>query len=97
MKKMGIPRETKIAKHYDKHGALKEIMDEPIEMSLETELRKSILSGRRRRKLTNMSIKVDPLQIRAIKKVATMKSIPYQTLIRHWLSQSIKKELHIEN
>ncbi len=97
MKKKGIQKEIQTAKYYDKRGALGEILDEPIEMGLETELRKSILSGKRRRKLTNISIKVDPLQIQAIKKVATMKSIPYQTLIRHWLSQGIRKELHIEN
>jgi len=36
------------------------------------------------------------LQIQAIKKVATMKSIPYQTLIRHWLSENLRKELHIK-
>jgi len=45
--------------------------------------------------LKNISIKMDPLQVQAIKKVATMKSIPYQTLIRHWLSENLKKELHI--
>ncbi len=38
-------------------------------------------------------IKVDPLHNMAIKKLATMKSIPYQTLIRHWLAGEIKKEL----
>ena len=97
MKKRGVAKEIMAAKYYDKRRVLKEILDEPIEMGLETELRTSILSGKRRRKLTNISIKVDPLQIQAIKKVATMKSIPYQTLIRHWLSQGIKKELHIEN
>jgi len=40
--------------------------------------------------------KNDPLQITAIKKLANMKSIPYQTLIRHWLAQDIKKELETE-
>ena len=29
----------------------------------------------------------------AIKKLATMKSMSYQTLIRHWLAEEIKKEL----
>jgi predicted DNA binding CopG/RHH family protein len=43
-----------------------------------------------------ISIKVDPLQIQAIKKVAAMKSIPYQILIRHWLSQNLKEELQIK-
>ena len=95
MKKKKIPDESLDAKYYDEHGVLEEIIEEPLEMSLETELRKAILSGKRRRNLKNISIKMDPLQIQAIKKVATMKSIPYQTLIRHWLSENLKRELHI--
>ncbi len=95
MKKKILLDESAEAKYYDVHGALKEIIDEPIEMSLDTELKKAILSGKRKRNLKNISIKMDPLQIRAIRKVATMKSIPYQTLIRHWLSENLKKELHI--
>ena len=85
----------KEAEYYEKHDVLKEITGEHVEMSLETELRASILSGKRKAKLKNISVKMDPLQIRAIKKIATMKAIPYQTLIRHWLSQYIKRELHI--
>jgi hypothetical protein len=95
MKKKALLKDTREAKYYDKHGVLKEIVDEPVEMSLETELRETILSGKRKKRLKNISIKVDPLQIQAIKKVAAMKSIPYQTLIRHWLSQNLKEELHI--
>jgi predicted DNA binding CopG/RHH family protein len=64
---------------------MKDLIDEPMEMSLKTELRRSILS-----------IKIDPLQIQAIKKVAAMKPVPYQILIRHWLSQNLKEELHIK-
>ena len=97
MKRKGaISKEITKAQYYDRHGVLKEIIDEPVEMSLRTELRRSILLGKRKRKLKNISIKVDPLQIQAIKKVAAMKSIPYQILIRHWLSQNIKEELHID-
>jgi len=95
MEKKMVRDEALEAKYYDEAGILKEIVDEPIEMSLDTELRRTILSGKRRRNLKNISIKMDPLQIQAIKKVATMKSIPYQTLIRHWLSENLKKELHI--
>lgn len=96
MKRKMASNELLEAKYYDKHGVLREIVDEPVEMSLDTELRRAILSDKRRRNLKNISIKMDPLQIQAIKKVATMKSIPYQTLIRHWLSENLKKELHIE-
>ncbi len=91
-----IPKEVVEAQYYDRHGILKEMIDEPVEMSLKTELRQSILLGKRKKKLKNISIKVNPLQIQAIKKVAAMKSIPYQILIRHWLSQNLKEELHIE-
>jgi predicted DNA binding CopG/RHH family protein len=56
-------------------------------------LLRHILSGERKRKLQNVTIKIDPLQLKAIRKLATMKSIPYQTLVRHWLSEQIKKEL----
>jgi len=91
-----IPKEIVEAQYYDRHGILKKMIDEPVEMSLKTELRQSILLGKRKKKLKNISIKVDPLQIQAIKKVAAMKSIPYQILIRHWLSQNLKEELHIE-
>jgi len=95
-KKAFIPKEAVEAQYYDRHGILKDLIDEPMEMSLKTELRRSILLGKRKKKLKNISIKVDPLQIQAIKKVAAMKSIPYQILIRHWLSQNLKEELHIE-
>jgi len=96
MKKKKVPDETTEAEYYDERGVLEEITDEPVDMSLETDLRRTILSGKRRRNLKNISIKVDPLQIQAIKKVATKKSIPYQTLIRHWLSENLRKELHIK-
>ncbi len=34
--------------------------------------------------------------IQALRKIATMKSIPYQTLIRQWLAEGIRKELHLK-
>src|SRR4030042_2183053 len=95
-RKTVIPKEAVEAHYYDRHGILKDLIDEPMEMSLKTELRNSILLGKRKKKLKNISIKVDPLQIQAIKKVAALKPIPYQILIRHWLSQNLKEELHIE-
>ena len=60
---------------------------------MDKRLRDDIISGKRKRKLKNVTIKVDPLQITAIKKLSTMKAIPYQTLIRHWLAEGIKSEL----
>jgi predicted DNA binding CopG/RHH family protein len=79
--------------YYEIGDILDEITDESVDLSLDERLRQNILSGRRKRKLKNITIKIDPLQIMAIKKLANMRSIPYQTLIRHWLAQNIKKEL----
>jgi len=79
--------------YYDNKNILDEIKDEPVDLSLDDYLRQDILSGKRKRTLKNITIKVNPLHITAIKKLATMKSMPYQTLIRHWLAEEIKKEL----
>ncbi len=82
-----------IAYYDEKKDALGEISEDPVDLSLDEGLRRDIESGKRRRKLKNITIKIDPLQIMAIKKLSTMKSIPYQTLIRHWVSEGIRQEL----
>ncbi len=79
--------------YYDKIDILTEIEDVPVALSMENGLRQDIISGKRKRKLKNVTLKLDPLQVLAIKKLSTMKSIPYQTLIRHWLAEGIKQEL----
>ena len=79
--------------YYDGINILDEISDEVVDVSLEDDLRQEILSGKRKRKLKNVTIKLDPMQIVAIKKLSNMKSIPYQTLIRHWLAEGIKHEM----
>lgn len=85
----------KWAEFYDQGSILDQIMEEPVEFSIDKKLQKDILAKRRKRKLQNVTIKMDPLQIVTIRKLAAMKSIPYQTLIRHWLSDKIRKELNI--
>lgn len=95
MKEQNLSKSNEIVDYYDKHNILDELEDKEIEISLEERLKNDIISGKRKHKLQNISIRMDPYQILAIKKIATMKSIPYQTLIRHWLSQSIKQELNI--
>jgi hypothetical protein len=79
--------------YYEDRSILKEVTDEPIELVLDEALRQDIISGKRRRNLKNITIKIDPLQITAIKKLSTMKSIPYQTLIRHWLAEALKHDM----
>lgn len=80
-------------RYYEKRNILDEITDETVDLILDEHLRDEILSGKRRRKLKNVTIKIDPLQVKAIKKLSTMKSIPYQTLIRSWLAEGIKSEM----
>ncbi len=82
-----------LIRYYDDRDILDEITDESVDLILDEHLREDILSGKRKRNLKNVTIKVDPLQIKAIKKLSTMKSIPYQTLIRYWLAQGIKSEM----
>jgi hypothetical protein len=87
-------RET-LADSYDRRGVMGEIVHTPVQFALEEELRAQILRGQRRRRLQNLSIKLDPVQIQALRKIATMKAIPYQTLIRQWLAEGIRKELRL--
>jgi hypothetical protein len=84
-----------LASYYDSHGILEEIVGKRVEFDLDGELRDQILKGRRTHRLENISIKLDPAQIQALRKIATMKSIPYQTLIRQWLAEGIRRELRL--
>ncbi|MFZ0450398.1 MAG: hypothetical protein WAL98_14270 [Desulfatiglandaceae bacterium] len=79
--------------YYENHDLLREITYDPVDLSLTKGLANDIRSTKRKRKLKNVTIKLDPLQIIAIKKLSTMKSMPYQTLIRHWLAEGIKQEM----
>jgi predicted DNA binding CopG/RHH family protein len=81
--------------YYDQSDILNELIEEPVHFSLDDQIQKEILSGKRARRLKNLTIKMDPLQIQMIRKMAVTKSIPYQTLIRHWLSEKIKGELNL--
>jgi predicted DNA binding CopG/RHH family protein len=84
-----------VAEYYERHGVLGELKDDTVEFALDEELRRQIVTGQRTRRLKNLSIKLDPAQIQALRKIATMKSIPYQTLIRQWLAEGIRKELRL--
>ena len=86
---------TDWASYYDQHGVLNELVEDDVPLSLAEELHAAVLSGKRRHKLQSITLKLDPIQVRAIKKLATMKAMPYQTLIRTWLAEDLKKELHL--
>jgi predicted DNA binding CopG/RHH family protein len=87
------PKLKNLTRYYDERNILDEITDESVDLILDGHLRDDILSGKRKRKLKNVTIKIDPLQVKAIKKLSTMKSIPYQTLIRSWHAESNKTEM----
>lgn len=89
-------RATPLIETYERIDILTEVKEEDPHLSLDEKLREEIVSGMRKRKLENVTLKLDPLHVTAIKKIATMKSMPYQTLIRHWLSEEIKQELGLE-
>jgi hypothetical protein len=93
-----LPKKTANIKdwgeYYDRTDIFSDLLEEPVHFSLDDQLQKEILSGKRTRRLKNLTIKMDPLQIQMIRKMAIMKSIPYQTLIRQWLSEKIKGELN---
>ena len=81
-----------LPKYYDRRGVLREIEERPVEFPPDEELRRAILTGERLQRLQNRSIKMDSAQIHALRKIATMKAIPYQTLIRQWLAERIRWE-----
>jgi predicted DNA binding CopG/RHH family protein len=88
-------KDTDLASYYDGHGILDELVEDAATLSLSEELRAAVLGGDRRHNLQSITLKLDPVQVQAIKKLATMKSMPYQTLIRTWLAAELKKELHL--
>jgi predicted DNA binding CopG/RHH family protein len=85
----------KWARYYDQADILMELIEGPAEFSLDNQLLQDILDKKRKRKLQNITIKIDPLQVNTIRKLATIKSMPYQTLVRHWISDKIRQELNL--
>ena len=83
------------AQYYDRRGVLNELVERPVEFALDEELRRQIVRGERARRLQNISIKLDPAQIQALRRIATTRAIPYQTLIRQWLAEGIRRELRL--
>lgn len=95
MKAKAVKKKATGEEYCDKRSILSEIVEGEVALSLEEALKQDILSGKRKRKLRNITIKLDPLYLLSIKKVATKKGIPYQTLVRQWVAENIRKELKI--
>ncbi len=92
MKRTTKARED-LAAYYDRRRVLAELEERPVVFALDEELRDRIKTGQTRRRLQNVSVKLDPAHVIALRKIAAMKSIPYQTLIRLWLAEGIRREL----
>ncbi|MBI3205575.1 MAG: hypothetical protein HYZ29_28810 [Myxococcales bacterium] len=71
------------------------VIEDGVDFALGEELRRQILRGGRSRGLKNVTIKLDPAQVQALRKIATRRAIPYQTLIRQWLAEGIRRELDL--
>jgi hypothetical protein len=80
-----------LAAYYDRRRVLGELEERPVVFALDEELRNRIKTGQTKRRLQNISIKLDPAHVIALRKIAVMKSIPYQTLIRLWLADGIRR------
>ncbi len=85
---------NKEAEFWDKQDILNFVADPDEPITIDSKLKEEILSGKRKRRLKNISLKIDPAFIYTIKKIATQKAIPYQSLIRMWLAENVKKEMH---
>jgi predicted DNA binding CopG/RHH family protein len=83
------------ANYYDRRGILGELEEGEASFAIEQELRREILEGRRARRLKNVTVKLDPVHVQALRKIATQRAIPYQTRIRQWLAEGIRRELEL--
>jgi predicted DNA binding CopG/RHH family protein len=84
--------EEEEARFWDEHDSTEFVEDfEPVEIELSTELEDEILSKRELKK--QITLRLEPSQIDAVKKIAVKKGLPYQTLIRLWITERIRTEI----
>lgn len=60
-----------------------------VECELDPELEEEIL--RRRELKKPVTLRLEPSQIEAVKKIAAKKGLAYQTLIRMWIAEAIER------
>jgi len=83
--------EEEEARFWDEHDSTKFIEEfEPVEVEVSPELEEKIISRRELKK--PITLRLEPKQIDMVKKIAVMKGLPYQTLIRMWIKERIKAE-----
>ena len=90
----GVPDgDQDAAEYFDKHSVA-EIWDElpeakPAKLSAGLEAR---IRERHARTKSPISIRLEPEQIEAAKRVAAGKSVAYQTQLRMWIAEGIRRE-----
>lgn len=82
--------EKEEAEFWDTHNSLDYLeSDEPVRLELDPGLAAKI---RERSKTKRITLRLRLSQIEDAKKIAREKDIPYQTLMRSWIAQGIKRE-----
>ena len=83
--------EEEEARFWDTHDSI-EYLDEfkSVEIEVVPELEESILAKRELKK--PVTLRLDPAQIENVKRIASRKGLPYQTLIRMWITEAIQQE-----
>jgi len=79
------------ARFWDEHDNTEFITDlEPVDIKVSPELENEILNKRELKK--PITLRLEPYQIDAVKKIAVKRGLPYQTLIRMWINEKIKND-----
>ncbi|TEB06169.1 hypothetical protein Psch_03213 [Pelotomaculum schinkii] len=84
--------EEEEARFWDNHDSAEFLDDfEPLDIEVAQELEEEILKRRELKK--PVTLRLEPNQIDAVKKIAGKKGLPYQTLIRMWITEKIETEI----
>ena len=84
--------EEEEARFWDEHDSTEFIKEfDPIEIEVAPVLEEEILNKRVLKK--PVTLRLEPSQIDAVKKIAVKKGLPYQTLIRMWIVERIRTEI----
>ncbi|MEW5763051.1 MAG: CopG family antitoxin [Bacillota bacterium] len=84
--------EEKMAEFFDRYSfaeAMEKGLFEPDEVELAPELAAKIAE---RSKTKRVTLRLRVSQIEAAKRIAKEKDIPYQTLLRSWIAEAIRRE-----
>ncbi|WP_035106688.1 CopG family antitoxin [Desulfovirgula thermocuniculi] len=83
--------EREEAEFWDTHNTLDYLEgDEAVDIELDPALEAKI---RERAKTKRVTLRLRVSQIEAAKEIAKRKDIPYQTLLRSWIAEGIRREL----